>query len=212
MTAVISDMNQPLGKAIGNAMEVKEAIDVLKGEGPEDITELSIRLAAEMIRLGGCPCGQENAAAEEPKDPLQIAQEALSSGRALEKFREFVANQGGDPEITENADLLGKADFAVEVKAEETGFVTGLDAMQIGLASQHSGAGREKKEDEIDMTAGILLEKKCGDEVKAGDVLCTVYGNDKAKAEAGAEQARAAYTIGRECPGPLTLIKEILSE
>ena len=203
MTAVISDMEQPLGRAVGNALEVHEAIDVLKGEGPADIRELSLRLAAEMILLGD-RSGGDRAKAE------AMALEALDGGAALEKFRQFVENQGGDPAITEDETLLGEAAFAVDVRAEASGFVTGLDAMQIGLASQHAGAGREKKEDEIDMSAGILLEKKTGDEVHTGDLLCTVFGNDKAKAETGAEEALKAYSIGEERPEESALIKEII--
>ncbi|MGX8774784.1 MAG: pyrimidine-nucleoside phosphorylase [Bacillota bacterium] len=202
MTAVISDMEQPLGKAVGNALEVREAIDVLKGGGPEDIRDLSLRLAAEMILLGGRADSRE--AAED------MALEALDSGKALEIFRQFVANQGGDERITEDENLLPQAAFAVEVRAGEAGYVTGLDAMRIGLASQHSGAGREKKEDEIDMAAGILLEKKTGDEIAAGDLLCTVFGNDKTKAQAGAREARGAYTIGPERPEKPELIKEVI--
>ncbi len=202
MTAVISNMEQPLGNAVGNALEVGEAMDVLKGGGPEDIRDLSLRLAAEMILLGGCAADRD--------DAEKKALEALESGKALEKFRVFVANQGGDERITEDMNLLPQAAFAVEVRADEAGFVTGLDAMKIGLASQHAGAGREKKEDEIDMAAGILLDKKTGDEVAAGDLLCTVFGNNKAKAEAGAEEARAAYTIGTDRTEKPELIKEII--
>jgi len=202
MTAVISDMSQPLGRAVGNALEVQEAIDVLKGGGLEDIRVLSLKLAAEMIRLGTDV--KDRAAAE------AAAEEALGSGRALGKFWQFVANQGGDPAVTEDAKLFAQPAFAVEVKAEEAGFITGLDAMQIGLASQHAGAGREKKEDEIDMAAGILLEKKIGDRVQPGDLLCTVYGNDREKTELGAEKAQAAYTVGADRPQVPALIKEII--
>ena len=203
MTAVISDMNQPLGNAVGNALEVREVIDVLGGGGPADIRELSLGLATEMILLGGRSSG-DRAKAE------TMALETLDGGAALEKFRQFVTNQGGDPNIIEDDSLLGEAAFAVEVRAEEEGFVTGLDAMQIGLASQHAGAGREKKEDEIDMTAGIVLAKKTGDEVKPGDLLCTVYGNDEAKAKAGAGQASGAFTIGSDRPDKPVLVKEII--
>ena len=212
MTAVISDMNQPLGNAVGNALEVREAIDVLKGSGPADITELSIRLAAEMIRLGGraegnSAPGSENADREAAE---KMARNAIESGKALEKFRQFVANQGGNSDITEDETIFPQAEYAIEVMAEEAGYVIGLDALQIGLASQHAGAGREKKEDEIDMAAGILLEKKPGDEVRTGEVLCTVYGNDKAKAEAGARQALAAYSLGPQRPELPALIKEVI--
>ena len=202
MTAVISDMEQPLGNAVGNALEVREAIDVLKGEGPDDIRALSLGLAAEMILLGD--------RAKDRRSAKEMVLKAFESGEALEKFRQFVANQGGDERITEDGNLLPQAAFAVEVKADEAGFVTELDAMKIGLASQHAGAGREKKEDEIDMAAGIVLAKKTGDEVRKGDLLCTVYGNDNAKAEAGAAEARKAYTIGQDRPEKPVLIKEII--
>ncbi len=203
MTAVISDMEQPLGRAVGNALEVQEAIEVLKGGGPEDIRNLSLGLAAEMILLGDRADGGR-ANAEE------LAREALESGRALEKFRRFVENQGGNPDITEDTALFAQPAFAVEVRAEEAGYVTGLDALQIGLASQHAGAGRETKEDEIDMAAGIILDKKTGDEICAGDLLCTVYGNDKEKTEAGARESRKAYSIGLQRPEKRELIKEII--
>ena len=203
MTAVISDMEQPLGRAVGNSVEVREAIDVLQGGGPEDIRALSLRLAAEMVLLGDC-AGGDRAKAE------TMVLEALDSGAALEKFRQFVANQGGDPAITEDKKLLGEPAFAVDVRAENDGYITALDAMQIGLASQHTGAGREKKEDEIDMIAGILLEKKTGKEVRRGDLLCTVFGNDQAKAEAGAREALKAYSIGPVKPEETELIKEII--
>lgn len=203
MTAVISDMEQPLGRAVGNALEVREAIDVLRGDGPDDIRVLSLRLAAEMILLGELADGSREKAEK-------MAQEALESGKALEKFGQFVANQGGDPAIIEDTSLFAQAAFAVEVRAEAAGYVTALDAMQIGLASQHAGAGREKKEDEIDMAAGILLDKKVGDEVQAGELLCTVYGNDKEKAETGAREAFAAYRIGSNKPEKTLLIKEMI--
>lgn len=203
MTAVISDMEQPLGNAVGNALEVREAIDVLSGGGPEDIRTLSLRLAAEMILLGD-RSGGDRLKAED------MALEALNSGAAMEKFRQFVANQGGNPDMTENQSLLGEAAFAVEVRATEEGYVTALDAMQIGLASQHAGAGREKKEDDIDMSAGIILAKKTGDAVSVDDLLCTVCGNNEAKAKAGAGEARKAYSIGPDQPERPALIKEII--
>ena len=146
MMALISDMNQPLGNAVGNTLEVREAIDVLKCKGPGDITELSINLAGAMIYLG------EKAGTL--GDGKKMATEALNNGSAIAKFREFVKNQGGDPDITEAAgisqgagitsDPNEKKVFALEVKSEETGYVSHLDAMGIGLASQHAGAGRQR--------------------------------------------------------------------
>lgn len=188
MIAVISDMDQPLGKAVGNALEVGEAIDVLKCEGPEDITELSVELAGAMLYLG-------DVVSDDLAKARELAEKTLADGRALNKFREFVEGQGGDPAIISDRNRLPQAACCVEVRAEKTGYVNGLNAMTIGLASQHAGAGRERKDDEIDMSAGIVLEVKRGDKVTEGDVLCTVYGNDIEKVKKGASEALGAYVI-----------------
>lgn len=200
--AVISDMNQPLGRAVGNALEVIEVMDVLKGRGPADITELSLTLAGGMIMLGGFANTMEEGHAK--------AVSLVEEGKALEKFREFVAGQGGNPHITEDYTILGKGRHTLEVKADRDGLVTGLDAMAIGLASQHIGAGRARKDDAIDMTAGIILNKKIGDKVNKGDVLCTLMGNDSIKIETGAAEAMGAYELGSDAPEKNRLIKQII--
>ena len=200
--AVISDMNQPLGRAVGNALEVIEVMDVLKGRGPADITELSLTLAGGMIMLGGFANTMEEGHAK--------AVSLVEEGKALEKFREFVAGQGGNPHITEDYTILGKGGHTLEVKADRDGLVTGLDAMAIGLASQHIGAGRARKDDAIDMTAGIILNKKIGDKVNKGDVLCTLMGNDSIKIETGAAEAMGAYELGSDAPEKNRLIKQII--
>ena len=200
--AVISDMNQPLGRAVGNALEVIEVMDVLKGRGPADITELSLTLAGGMIMLGGFANTMEEGHAK--------AVSLVEEGKALEKFREFVAGQGGNPHITEDYTILGKGRHILEVKADRDGLVTGLDAMAIGLASQHIGAGRARKDDAIDMTAGIILNKKIGDKVNKGDVLCTLMGNDSIKIETGAAEAMGAYELGSDAPEKNRLIKQII--
>ena len=202
MMALISDMDQPLGNAVGNALEVQEAIDVLKGEGPDDITELSISLAGAMVYLGGI--------ADTMESGKKKALEAMSSGSALEKFREFVSGQGGNPDITRDHGLLPQAGGFLDVKAETGGYISHLDAMRIGLASQHTGAGRQRKDDKIDMAAGIVLKKKLGDIVNKGDIICTVYGNDSNKVEAGAKEAAGAFEITKEKPGSTSLIKKII--
>lgn len=202
MMALISDMNQPLGNAVGNALEVQEAIDVLKGEGPDDITELSISLAGAMVYLGGI--------ADTMESGKKKAGDALSTGKALDKFREFVSGQGGNPDITRDHGLLPQAGSFLDVKAETGGYISRLDAMRIGLASQHTGAGRQRKDDKIDMSAGIVLKRKLGDIVSKGDVICTVYGNDRNRIEAGAKEAAGAFEITEEKPGSTSLIKKII--
>lgn len=200
--AVITDMNQPLGRAVGNALEVREAIQVLQGDGPEDITELSVELAGRMIWLGGCSASAEEGIAK--------AGEALRSGAGLAKFREFVSGQGGDPAVAEDLSLLPLSPLCAEVRASRDGFVQGLDAMQIGLASQHTGAGRETKEDVIDHGAGILLHRKTGDAVKAGETLCTVYSDEAGKLELGVAEAEKAFEIGSERPQAVPLIHGVV--
>lgn len=207
--AVISDMSQPLGKAIGNALEVREAIDVLKGNGPEDITSLSIELAGAMIYMAGRRNGREESSIEGCR---HAAANAIEDGSALDRFRMFIAGQGGDPDITENSSILPQAEYSIEVSAEKDGYITGLDAMKMGLASQHTGAGREQKGDHIDMSAGIVLNRKPGDRVKKGELLCTVQGSDKDRIRISAAEACRAYEIGKQAPRKPQLIKKIISK
>jgi pyrimidine-nucleoside phosphorylase len=200
--AVITDMEQPLGRAVGNSLEVIEAIETLKGNGPEDITELSLELAGMMIFAG------EKAAT--PEEGRAMAKEALDSGAGLAKMKAFIAGQGGDAAVIDDYDLFGSAQFEEDVMAADEGFVKTLLAKQVGLASQHAGAGRASKEDEIDMTAGIYLYKKAGDIVKAGDVLATVYGNDENKVKAAADELAKAYVIGDDRPERRRLIHKVI--
>lgn len=200
--AVITDMEQPLGKAVGNSLEVMEAIDTLKGKGPEDITQLSLTLSGMMIFIGG--------KAQSPEEGYQMAEESLKNGTALEKMRLFIQGQGGDPAIIDDYSLFLPHTFSENVKSPASGFVQKLRAKQTGLASQHAGAGRATKEDSIDMAAGIYLSKKTGDSVKEGDILATVYGNDKEKVQAGARELLNAYEIGQEAPEKRTLVKKVI--
>lgn len=200
--AIISDMNQPLGNAVGNALEVQEAINVLKDNGPEDIRDLSINLAGAMIAAGGVT--------NEIVEGVKLASETLKSGEALKKFAEFVEGQGGNPDIIKDFKCMPQAAHKLEVLAEHEGFVSKVDALRIGLASQHTGAGREKKEDSIDMAAGIILNKKMGDKVEKGDLLFTAYANDKEKLTKGAEEAKAAYEFGTIQTAPPSLIKRVI--
>ncbi|MDD6190263.1 MAG: thymidine phosphorylase [Firmicutes bacterium] len=199
--AVITDMNQPLGKAVGNSLEVAEAIEVLKGKGPEDITELSVFLAGMMISMS------LNVSSEEG---ISRAKNAIQRGSALEKFREFVRMQGGNPEVADNPELMGKAMLCRNITADSDGYVSEIDAMKIGIASRHTGAGREKKGDSINLNAGVLLEKKRTDMVKKGDVLCRVYGDSEEKLEAAASICAEAFEIEKEKPCERQLIKDII--
>ncbi len=200
--AAITYMDQPLGCAVGNALEVREAIEVLKGTGPDDITELSVKLAGMMIYMGDMAGSVE--------EGTEKARQALCNGSALEKFRQFVEGQGGEPGIIEDVSLLPSAESSADVKADKDGYVYHIDAMKIGIASQHTGAGREKKEDDIDLSAGILLHKKAGEKVKKGEVLCTIYGNSVKKSMNILEEVRDAVKISHIPPEPYRLIKKII--
>lgn len=200
--AVITDMEQPLGNAVGNALEVREAIEVLKNEGPEDITELSVTLAGMMIYLGE--------KAESVERGMQMAQAALEDGSALLKFRELVEGQGGNPDVTCNYSLMPQSSICMELKAWEDGYIESIDAMRTGLASQHTGAGRERKEDEIDLSAGIVFCKKKGNCVTKGEIICKIYGNDVKKLKIALEEIRNAVKISKEKSKEISLIKKVI--
>lgn len=170
--AVISDMSQPLGYAIGNALEVKEAIDTLKGEGPDDLTELVLALGSQMVVLAG-----KATTLEEARNMLK---EAIASGAGLAKFKKFVANQGGDPSVIDHPEKLPQAKYAIDLPAKTSGYVSQMVADQIGVAAMMLGAGRATKEDKIDFAVGIVLRKKVGDRVEAGEPLATIYANREA--------------------------------
>lgn len=200
--AVITDMNQPLGLAVGNSLEVIEAIETLKGNGPRDITELSLTLASYMIYAG------EKAAS--PEEGRKLAQHALESGAALSKLAEFIEGQGGDPNVIADHSLFPQPSCFAEIHAETDGYVGAIEARSIGLASQHSGAGRATKEDSIDLSAGIMLYKKVGDAVQKGDLLATVHGSDQTRVDRGAQEAAAAFQIQTYKPEASALVKKVI--
>ena len=167
--AVISDMSQPLGFAIGNALEVQEAIDTLRGEGPEDLNELVLTLGSQMVVLA-----KKAETLEESRTKLQ---EVMKNGKALEKFKEFLSNQGGDASVVDDPSKLPQAAYKIDVPAKEAGVVSEIVADEIGVAAMLLGAGRATKEDEIDLAVGIMLRKKVGDKVEKGEPLVTLYAN-----------------------------------
>ncbi|MCK8099477.1 pyrimidine-nucleoside phosphorylase [Bacillus sp. 2CMS4F] len=167
--AVISDMSQPLGFAIGNALEVKEAIDTLRGEGPEDLHELVLTLGSQMVVLA-----KKAGTLDEARAKLE---EVMKNGKALEKFKDFLKNQGGDSSIVDDPSKLPQAAYHIDVPAKEAGVISEIVADEIGVAAMLLGAGRATKEDEIDLAVGIMLRKKVGDKVEKGEPLVTLYAN-----------------------------------
>lgn len=202
MVAVISDMSQPLGRTVGNALEVEEAVQVLKGGGPEDLRQLCLELAGEMIWIGG--------RAESFEEGKETARQVLSDGRALEKFRQMVRRQGGDDRIVEEPERMGSSRYSRDVLAGRTGFIAEMATREIGRASQHLGAGRLRKEDEIDFTAGIRMHVRIGNFVKEGDVLATLYGADSRRLEEAEIIMEAAIRISAEPVAPPKLIQKII--
>ena len=167
--AIISDMSQPLGRAIGNALELKEAIDTLNGQGPEDLTELVLTLGSQMVVLAE--------RANTLEEARQLLNEAIENGSALDKFKTFLENQGGDASVVNLPELLPTAEYQIDYKAKSSGVVSELIANEIGVASMMLGAGRQTKEDDIDLSVGIVLNKKVGDNVNEGESLLTIHSN-----------------------------------
>lgn len=199
--AVISDMSQPLGEAIGNANEVKEAIDTLKGEGPEDLTELCLVLGSQMAYLGGV--------GENLEEARQKLEENIKNGKALEQFKRFIEAQGGNPDVVDRPDeLLPQAKNKVEVTADKDGVVSEVDAEELGVAAMMLGAGRETIDSELDLAAGLMLHKKIGDPVKKGESLLTIYSN-KEDVSASIQIIKDNIKISDHAE-PITLIHEII--
>ncbi|MET1248483.1 pyrimidine-nucleoside phosphorylase [Sporolactobacillus sp. STCC-11] len=170
-SAVITDMSQPLGFAIGNALEVKEAIDTLQGKGPSDLEELVYELGSRMVTLAG--------KAPNLDDARKQLEQALKQGLAFAKFKQFIENQGGDPSVADHPEQLPQADFQIELPAKVSGVVAALKADQIGLAAMLLGAGRSTKDDTINRGTGIVLHKKVGDSVVKGESLLTIHSDSK---------------------------------
>ncbi|WP_152394023.1 pyrimidine-nucleoside phosphorylase [Paenibacillus guangzhouensis] len=190
--ALITDMDQPLGFGIGNALEVKEAVETLRGEGPKDLEELTLILGAYMVMLGG-----QASTVEEAKRKLEGL---IQDGTALTKLKEMVEAQQGDSSQIEDTSKLPMASELIDVTATADGYVTAIQAEEIGLAAMTLGAGRETKESQIDLAVGIVLRKKIGDEVKVGDTLATLHvnGKDAAQRETAIARVREAYQIAAQ--------------
>ena len=200
--AILTGMEEPLGFAIGNNMEVKESIEVLKGDGPEDVKEVSVALAGMMLSLG-----LENVSHSQGK---RMAKKALSSGQAFEKFKEMVQAQGGDIRYVEHPEFFERDAFEGEVLAAEDGFLSGMDTEKIGVAAGLLGAGRETKDSVFDMSAGIYLKKKIGDTVKKGEPIAICYAGTKEKLNRGMAMFESSIRYSKEAPRIPKLIVDII--
>ncbi len=197
VVALLSDMNQPLGWAVGNAVEVREAIETLHGGGPEDFREHCLVVAAEMLALGG--------KAADPEEGKRLAAEAIASGAAWEKFRAMVEAQGGDLSVVDDPGRLPRARLIEPVPAPASGYLQKVNAAEVGLAVVDLGGGREKKEDTIDHAVGVVTHHKVGDRVEKGEPLFTIHANDEHRLAMARERLLAAHTIGPEPVEPLPL-------
>jgi pyrimidine-nucleoside phosphorylase len=199
-TAFITAMEQPLGRTVGNHLEVVEAFETLHGRGPADLTELVLTLAAEMLLAGSLASSHEEALAK--------LNTLLEDGSALEMMRRFIAAQGGDPAVVDEPARLGIPRYAREVRAVTSGYVTRLDARKVGQTAVLLGAGRERKDAEIDLLAGIKLHKKIGDYVEQGDLLAEIFTGTEEKLPAAAAEITAAYEFAAQKPAAKPLIIE----
>jgi pyrimidine-nucleoside phosphorylase/thymidine phosphorylase len=200
--ALITDMNQPLGFAIGNALEVMEVSQTLQNVGPTDLTRLSLELASRMIYLGKITATLEEA--------REIAQKKLLDGSGYRKLKAVIAAQGGNPQVLDRFELLPNATGAREIASPRAGYVSGIDAEYIGLASAMIGAGRDTKEDSIDPAVGVILEVKIGQKVDAGGVLCRLYYTREDRVEEAAQLVEDAFRISSAAPEERELILEVV--
>ena len=233
VVVVFSAMNEPLGLAVGNALEIKEVIETLKGHGPEDLTALCLELGSQMLVLGKVAKTQEEAVAilkklidsgkayEKFKElvdsqggdikVIDLLKNLIASGKAYEKFKELVASQSGDIKVIDHPELLPDAKFQQAYKSTKNGYITELNALDVGLASVKLGAGRETKTSEIDFGAGIVLKKKIGDYVKSDEDLAIMYSNKESNFKEASEFMNEAYKIGDTRPKPKALILKTVS-
>jgi pyrimidine-nucleoside phosphorylase len=205
MAAVISDMNQPLGKMIGNGLEIKQAIELMKGEGPEDIKEIIVELAARMLLMGEKAEGIEEA--------KSLAVENLKNGKALEKFKLMVQSQGGDPRVCEDPDsILAPGKYEYDIENPQEGFIKEMDTRRIGMCALSLGAGRERVGEEIDFSAGIEVNKKIGDRVGKGEVVARLYSSKVADLAIPADEYLKSLNVSNEKVEAPKLIYEVINE
>ncbi len=201
--ALVTDMNQPLGNAVGNALEVEEAIRILRGELEGDLKDLIVELCVHMLEMGEV-CSSRSGA-------LREVHQVLEDGSALEKLKEMIGLQGGDPRVCDDVTLLPQAEKRIAVESSVGGWISSMQADEIGIAAAFLGAGRMKKEDVIDPAVGCWMKKRIGDQVSAGEPLAVLYVNRETDAEEAAERIRSAVTVGEGRPKPRDLVVSVLS-
>lgn len=203
-TAIISDMDQPLGNAVGNSLEVIEAIETLKGNGPEDLLDLCLTLGSYMVKAAG--------KAETAQEGRKLLEETIAKGTALEKLKELVEAQGGNKLFVDDTDMFQKAKIIQPVLANESGYVSHIEADEIGIASMILGGGRETKDSVIDLSVGIVMNKKVGAKVSKGDILAYIHGNNQEKIDTAQQKVVSAYDFSKEIPGERKFIKGIITK
>ncbi len=202
VSAIISDMDQPLGYAVGNSTELHEAVNSLKGNGPKDLMEVVYALGICLLTDGGIASTEEEA--------RKMLEDSISSGSALRKFREFIASQGGDTAFIDDLSLLPLGEVTMDITALKDGYIAKIDCKQIGMASLASGAGRTVKEDPIDFSAGLIFKKKVGEKVKKGDVIATIYSSDEDKIKVAHQRAVEAIKYSDRCPMEKPIVYDII--
>lgn len=202
VVAVISDMDQPLGLAVGNALEVKEAIETLKGNGPEDLTELCLVLAREMVLLAGLT--------KDPKEARKLLKETIDSGKAFDKFKEFVVAQGGDLDSVLDTSKMYPAKYIIEVKSKEEGYISKIHAEEVGLIAMKLGAGRVTKESVIDLSVGVELNKKRGDRVSKNETIAYIHTNNMDLGNEMVDELLNSFIISHCYDREVPLIYEII--
>lgn len=200
--AVISDMDQPLGLAVGNALEVREALDTLSGKGPKDLLELCLALGSNMVVLAK--------KAETVEEAREMLLGTIKDGSALTKLKEFIGAQGGSVEQIDNPELLPKAKYIYEVKSDVEGYVSKINSENIGLIAMELGAGRATKEDVVDLAVGIVLNKKRGDKVGKGDIIAYIHANDESKIEKAAKDILVNYKITSKYDKNIPLVYDVV--
>jgi len=200
--ALITDMNQPLGYAVGNALEVMEASQTLQNVGPTDLTRISLELAARLIYLGKVTATLDEA--------RELAQEKLLDGSGYRKFRDVIQAQGGDARVLDRFELLPNATGVREIASPRSGFVSAIDAEDVGRAASMIGAGRDTKEDAIDFAVGVILEVKVGERVESGSILCRIYYTREDRIEEAAQVIEGAFRISAHAPEERELILEVV--
>jgi thymidine phosphorylase len=202
VAALLTDMQQPLGRTVGNALETQEAIETLKGRGPTDLESLSLELAAWMLRLAGIAPALEEA--------RRRVREALASGAGLRRFQQVIERQGGDPRVCDDPGLLPQARERVDVRARAEGRVASIGCRATGHAAMLLGAGRETVDSRVDPAVGIVFHKKVGDRVMAGEPVCTLHVNDRSRLEQAQQMLAEAIRVAPEAPAAGPLVREVI--